>query len=153
MEKSVDIRGHHLITLSNLHGVQRLMDVEAFRKARAFRLASQNYANAADFNAHLMGVIGTILNGETEKVRIVAEHDSICAGCFQKRENACEVWARRTWSADFLEMADRAIIRSTNGVLIEGEEYSSEYILQNIWQIRLAIVKAAVQVPSLLRFA
>jgi hypothetical protein len=153
MEKLVDVRGHHLITLSNLHMVQRFMHVNALKEARVRRLAVQNYKDPELFNAHLMSVIEGVLSGQTQKVRIVADYDTICAGCYQKRGDACEVWKGYQWSSDFLEMADREIIEASNGVLVEGGVYPSAHLTDNIQAIRLAIIKAAIQIPQLLRFA
>ncbi len=140
----VDLRAHHLYSLQ-----QQYSFPISTKALKAIKLAVLGYQDP-EFPEHLMNVVDDIINGTTQKVRIVDHHDAICEKCSQKREHHCRV-AGRNYSSAFLSLLDQAI--AENSELEIGATYTSKEIVGRIKSVRKGLIRTAIQIPALLEIA
>jgi len=152
IEKSMNLRAHHLLTLSRAHAWkihQATWRERTFRNLKSVECKILGY-NKQQFSEHLVDTVFHILTARTESVRLVDGHDAICEACPQKGKAECHVFGR-DWPVGFLAQLDQAIVRNTHGVFELGKAYPPEYLVENMAVIRSALRKTFLELPTIWR--
>jgi len=150
-ETNMELRAHHLFTLSRLHflGAHKAEWRENFLrhlKTPQLRLLGRD----RQFTDHLIDSILAILKEQVGTVRLTDTYDEVCKECPQRGGVNCRV-AGREWTENFLSMVDQAVVRNTNGVLEMGKEYPPAYLVENMGAIRSAMRKTLLELPGIWR--
>src|SRR3989339_2276032 len=150
-DKPMELRAHHLFTLSRLHflGAHKSEFREnLFRNLKSLQFKLIGRGEGQQFADHLVDTVLSILKEQVGTVKLTDTYDEVCKKCPQKGNANCRV-ADREWSENFLSMVDQAVIRNTNGVLEMGKEYPSAYLIENMGVIRSAMRKALLELPGI----
>lgn len=148
----MNLRAHHLLTLSRAHawGAHRAAWREkVFRRLKSVECKILGY-NDRRFSDHLVDMALNILAARVESVRLINGHDAICEACPQKGKAECHVFGR-DWPAGFLAQLDQAILRNTQCVFELGKAYPSGYLVENMAVIRSALRKTFLELPTIWR--
>lgn len=148
----MDLRAHHLLTLSRAHAWgahQAAWREKIFRQLKSVECKILGY-NDRRFADHLVDRALDILFARVESVRLIDGYDAICESCPHKGKVECHVFGRN-WSADFLAQLDQAILRNTRDVFELGKAYTPGYLVKNLAVIRFALRKTFLELPKIWR--
>ena len=151
-KKNMDLRAHHLLTLSRAHAWgshQAAWREKFFRRLKSVECKILGYDDRR-FADHLVDMALNILAARVASVTLVDGYDAICEACPQKGKAECHVFGR-DWPADFLAKLDQAILRNTHGVFELGKAYPPEYLVKNMAVIRSALRKTFLELPIIWR--
>lgn len=151
-DKPMELRAHHLFTLSRLHFFRAHKSefrANLFRNLKSLQFKLLGRGEGQLFADHLVDTALSILKEQVATVKLTDTYDEVCKECPQKGNTHCRV-AGREWSEDFLSKVDQAVLRNTEGVLELGKEYPPASFIENMGVIRSAMIKTLLKLPEIM---